>query len=57
MCVRNSHANKQSPLATTMTSAQHTDFLMAVHDANLDMLIASGNLQLLQALEELAQLW
>lgn len=40
-----------------MTSTQRTDFLMAVHDVNLDMLIASGNLQLLQALEELAQLW
>ena len=39
-----------------MTSAQHTDFLTAVRDANLDTLIASGNLQLLQALEELAQL-
>jgi hypothetical protein len=39
-----------------MTSAQHTDFLAAVRDASLDTLIASGNLQLLQALEELAQL-
>ena len=56
VCVCSLHANKQSPLATTMTSTQHTDFLMAVHDANLDMLIASGNLQLLQALKELAQL-
>jgi len=39
-----------------MTSTQHTDFLVAVRDANLDTLIASGNLQLLQALKELAQL-
>ena len=56
MCVCSLHANKQSPLATTMTSTQHTDFLTAVRDVNLDTLITSGNLQLLQALKELAQL-
>lgn len=56
VCVCSLHANEQSPLATTMTSTQHTDFLVAVRDANLDTLIASGNLQLLQALKELAQL-
>lgn len=32
-------------------------FLAAVHNANLETLIASGNPQLLQALEELNQLW
>jgi hypothetical protein len=50
--------NKQSLLTTTMTTVQHTnmDFLTAVCNANLETLIASGNLQLLQALEELAQL-
>ena len=57
MCVCSLHANKRSLLTTTMTSTQHTDFLVAVCDANLDTLIASGNLQLLQALKELAQLW
>lgn len=32
-------------------------FLAAVRDANLEMLIASGNPQLLYALQELDQLW
>jgi len=42
-----------------MKNAQHADsaFLAAVHDANLEILIASGNLQLLHALQELNQLW
>jgi hypothetical protein len=39
-----------------MTVVKHTDFLAAVHDANLKTLIASGNPQLLQALQELDQL-
>ena len=49
--------NKQSLLAT-MTTIQHTDtdFLTAIRNANLETLIESGNLQLLQALQELAQL-
>ena len=47
--------NKQSLLATTMTTVQHTntDFLTAIHNANLETLIASGNMQLLLALQEL----
>jgi len=42
----------------TMNVAQHatTTFLTAIHDANLETLIASGDLQLLQALDELDQL-
>ena len=41
-----------------MTVVQHTstDFLAAVREANLETFITSGNLQLLQALEELNQL-
>jgi hypothetical protein len=52
-------ANKQSPLTTTITTIQHTDmdFLATIRDANLETLIASGNPQLLQALQELIQLW
>lgn len=42
-----------------MNIVQHTDttFLAAIHDADLETLIASGNPQLLQALDELEQLW
>ena len=49
--------NKQS-LLTTMTTVQHTntDFLATIHNANLETFIESGNLQLLQALQELTQL-
>jgi hypothetical protein len=41
-----------------MKNAQCADsaFLAAVRDANLETLIASGNLQLLHALQELDQL-
>ena len=41
-----------------MKNAQHADpaFLAAVRDANLETLIASGNPQLLLALQELDQL-
>ena len=46
-----------------MKNAQHTDsvhnnsaFLTAVRDADLETLIASGNPQLLHALQELDQL-
>jgi hypothetical protein len=37
---------------------EHADaaFLTAIHDADLELLIASGNPQLLQALDELKQL-
>jgi hypothetical protein len=42
----------------TMNIAEHADtaFLTAVHDADLEMLTASGNRQLLQALDKLNQL-
>ena len=53
------HVNKQTWTAAMKSlSMQHTDstFLAAVHDTNLEMLIASGNLQLLHALQELNQL-
>jgi hypothetical protein len=50
--------NKQSLLTTTMTTVQHTntDFLAAVRNANLETLVASGNPELLLALQELIQL-
>jgi hypothetical protein len=55
-----SRINKQdtSTAAIMMRNAQQADpaFLAAVRDTNLETLIASGNPQLLHALQELDQL-
>lgn len=51
-CAALEEVNKGSLLTTTMTD----NFLAAVREANLETLIASGNPQLLQALQELVQL-
>jgi hypothetical protein len=55
--------NKLDFNSAVMKNAQHTDsvhnnsaFLTAVRDADLETLIASGNPQLLHALQELDQL-
>ena len=50
--------NKLDFITAAIKNVQHADstFLAAVHDANLETLIASGNPHLLHALQELDQL-